>query len=473
MLNEFPDHLVAEIAKHLDAASDVLALERALEVSAVPMRKATPATTLAKAKTTTETPTFRVGHGSARLAGELVKASKALDDEDKSLDAESGCFEFQEEPRTGSERVNDNASDDGKRLVTASHNGDDKPPPPPLVRATPPPPHLSLLEEVLRLRWRDAWILAGLPKKAAVDAGVACAYAAALARAGGPPVRSCALAGYSSSESSSTSSSSSNSSSSDGDEDSDGREEEAAAVAPAARGLFGMEVSTPPSSPSPHRPSSSSSPCSVFYPLLPPCCGGGGASSPSSPSSSKGKRSSSSPSSSSFSYRHLPPASAVAAALDALSRDAPRLRQVARLSVVEALGPEPPLLRRAYRGFSYSPPEERGGLLLSEEDDEEASAQAAFYSPSPNPSSRSRSSFSPSPAPPRLGEVSAEFLAWQTAASHLAAAFSSRLAWCAAAARGKEAAEELARRAKEEGEGATAAARKKRKEAAVAAPAAA
>ena len=52
----------------------------------------------------------------------------------------------------------------------------------------------------------------------------------------------------------------------------------------------------------------------------------------------------------------------------------------------------------------------------------------------------------------RLGEVSAEFLAWQTAAGHLASAFSSRLARCAAAARGKIAARELAKRRSEEEE---------------------
>jgi len=80
--------------------------------------------------------------------------------------------------------------------------------------------------------------------------------------------------------------------------------------------------------------------------------------------------------------------------------------------------------------------------LLSEDeedDDDEEEGVFSFAAAPHSRHSRPRSPSSHSPVP-RLGEVSAEFLAWQTAVNHLAAAFASRLARCAAAARGERAA---------------------------------
>ena len=477
-LHEFPDHLVAEIAKYLDAASDVLALERALEVaSAFPSTfpsKATPTTTTAPTKPSRSSSRSKQGHSRSKQTEELSSPTNQRID----VESVTKCFLDRKKPGTGQESParEPDASDDGNNAAAdddddaTGKNADDAdelplPPPPPLsllppVTPTPPPP--SLLEEVLRLRWRDAWVLAGLPREAGVEAGVACAYAAALAAAGGPRVRTCALfAGG-------PAALAAGDGGSDGGRGSDEEDEDAGAAA--TEGLFGMEMSPPPPSPS-----------SVFFLLdPPPCCCGGGAS-PFSSKRGKHSRLASAPAPfPSLPYRHLPPASAIAAALEALSLDAPRLKQAARLAVAADLGPEPPLLRRAYRGHSYSPPEERGGLLLSEEEEEEEfdSGEVAAGVRTPSPSSRSssssssRSSRSPPPlrarALPRLGEVSAEFLAWQTAAGHLASAFSSRLARCAAAARGKIAARELAKRRSEEEEEETETERKG-KEAAVAA----
>jgi hypothetical protein len=477
-LHEFPDHLVAEIAKYLDAASDVLALERALEVaSAFPSTfpsKATPTTTTAPTKPSRSSSRSKQGHSRSKQTEELSSPTNQRID----VESVTKCFLGRKKPGTGRESParEPDASDDGNNAAAdddddaTGKNADDADelplPPPPLFLlppVTPTPPSPSLLEEVLRLRWRDAWVLAGLPREAGVEAGVACAYAAALAAAGGPRVRTCALfAGG-------PAALAAGDGRSDGGRGSDEEDEDAGAAA-ATEGLFGMEMSPPPPSPS-----------SVFFLLdPPPCCCGGGAS-PFSSKRGKHSRLASAPAPfPSLPYRHLPPASAIAAALEALSLDAPRLKQAARLAVAADLGPEPPLLRRAYRGHSYSPPEERGGLLLSEEEEEEEfdSGEVAAGVRTPSPSSRSssssssRSSRSPPPlrarALPRLGEVSAEFLAWQTAAGHLASAFSSRLARCAAAARGKIAARELAKRRSEEEEEETETERKG-KEAAVAA----
>lgn len=437
-LHEFPDHLVAEIAKHLDAASDVLALERALEAATFPPMSPTKAS---KA-TTTKLSCSRSKQG---FCPEQKEALSSSPNPRSGVEATTTRFRGQKVPGAGQENPARELDNDDENNNGNADDADDDPkatsslPFATTTPTTPTPPASSLLEEVLRLRWRDAWILAGLPRKVGVEAGVACAYAAALAAAGGPRARACALAAggergcYSSD-----------------DEDGDGDVSEAA-----SQGLFGMEMSPTPSSSSPPR-----SPSSVFFSgdrgggdgeVLPFCCGNA------SQKKKKGKRRSSPPSSSS-SPHHLPPAAAVAAALEALSLDAARLKQAARLSVAEALGPEPPLLRRAYRGFSYSPPEERGGLLLSEDDDDEEEEEVegeeqggvqAFPPSSASPPPRPRRSSPPSPPPPlpppRLGEVSAEFLAWQTAAGHLSSAFSSRLARCAAAARGRGAAQELAR----------------------------
>ena len=199
LLHLFPDHLVAEIAKHLDAAIDVLNLESALEAASSPPTKTTTTTTNSRSSSRSQ------GHSSVTQKEALSSSSNPR----YGVKTDTLCF--QEQKKTGARQEgpsreldasDDDVDDENEKNVNSKDENVLVAPPTTNTNTPtiPTPPAPSLLEEVLRLRWRDAWVLSGIPRSAGIEAGVACAYAAALASApGGPAVRSCALAGYSTS----------------------------------------------------------------------------------------------------------------------------------------------------------------------------------------------------------------------------------------------------------------------------------
>ena len=146
LLHLFPDHLVAEIAKHLDAAIDVLNLESALEAASSPPTKTTTTTTNSRSSSRSQ------GHSSVTQKEALSSSSNPR----YGVKTDTLCF--QEQKKTGARQEgpsreldasDDDVDDENEKNVNSKDENVLVAPPTTNTNTPtiPTPPAPSLLDE--------------------------------------------------------------------------------------------------------------------------------------------------------------------------------------------------------------------------------------------------------------------------------------------------------------------------------------